>query len=63
MNQAQFRKFSSHNSAILNFVVNISGDASNLAGVRWFELRQDGDGQPWSLYQEGTYAAPDGKHA
>ncbi len=63
MNQAQFRKFASHNSAILNFVVNISGDATNLAGVRWFELRQDGDGQPWSLYQEGTYAAPDGKHA
>lgn len=63
MNQAQFRKFSSHNSAILNFVVNISGDATNLAGVRWFELRQDSDGQPWSLYQEGTYAAPDGKHA
>ena len=47
MNQAQFRKFSSHNSAILNFVVNISGDATNLAGVRWFELRQDGDGQEW----------------
>ena len=63
MNQAQFRKFSSHNSAIFNFVVNISGDATNLAGVRWIELRQDGDGQPWSLYQEGTYAAPDGKHA
>ena len=63
MNQAQFRKFSSHNSAILNFVVNISGDATNLAGVRWFELRQDGDGQEWSLHQEGTYAAPDGKHA
>ena len=63
MNQAQFRKFSSHNSAILNFVVNISGDATNLAGVRWFELRQDGDGQEWSLYQEGTYAAPNGKHA
>ena len=63
MNQAQFRKFSSYNSAILNFVVNISGDATNLAGVRWFELRQDSDGQPWSLYQEGTYAAPDSKHA
>ena len=63
MNQAQFRKFSNHNSAIFNFVVNISGDNTNLAGVRWFELRQDGDGQPWSLYQEGTYAAPDGKHA
>ena len=63
MNQAQFRKFASHNSAIFNFVVNISGGTTNLAGVRWFELRQYSDTQPWSLYQEGTYAAPDGKHA
>ena len=63
MNQAQFRKFPTHNSAILNFVVNTSGDNTNLAGVRWIELRQDSDGQPWSLYQEGTYNAPNGKHA
>jgi len=69
MNQAQFRKFSSHNSAIFNFVVNtgtptsIGGSIVNRAAVRWFELRQDSDGQPWSLYQEGTYESPDGKHA
>ena len=63
MNQAQFRKFASHNSAVLNFVVDVDGSAAELAGVRWFELRQDGDGQPWTIYQEGTYTAPDGRHA
>ena len=63
MNQAQFRKFPTHNSAVLNFVVDVDGSSAELAGVRWYELRQDGDGQPWSIYQEGTYIAPDGRHA
>ena len=63
MNQAQFRKFPTHNSAILNFVVDVDGSAAELAGVRWYELRQNGDGQPWTIYQEGTYTAPDGRHA
>lgn len=62
MNQAQFRKFDTHNTAVFNFVVDaqVGGE---LAGVRWYELRQSGDGQPWSIYQEGTYTSPDGKHA
>jgi len=63
MNQAQFRKFSGHNSAIFNFVVDTDASGGELAGVRWYELRQDGDGQPWTIYQEGTYTAPDGRHA
>ena len=63
MNQAQFRKFDTHNSAIFNFVVDTDGTDGKLAGVRWYEFRQDGDNQPWSLYQEGTYTAPDGRHA
>jgi len=63
MNQAQFRRFGSHNSAVFNFVVDTDGTAGELAGIRWMELRQSGDGQPWTLYQEGTYTAPDGKHA
>ena len=62
MNQAQFRKFASYNSAVLNFVVNTVSNGE-LAGVRWYELRQDGDGQPWTIFQEGTYTAPDGRHA
>jgi hypothetical protein len=63
MNQAQFRKFPTHNSAIFNFVVDTDGGPGELAGVRWYELRQTADGQPWTIYQEGTYVAPDGRHA
>ncbi|MCT8339632.1 GEVED domain-containing protein [Flavobacteriaceae bacterium TK19130] len=63
MNQAQFRKFGSHNSAVFNFVVDTDASSGERAGVRWLELRQAGDGQPWSIYQEGTYTSPDGKHA
>jgi hypothetical protein len=66
-NQSQFRKFGNHNSALVNFTVNaISQNPSSpaeQAGIRWIELRQDGDGQPWYIYQEGTYVAPNGKHA
>lgn len=63
MNQAQFRKFGGHNSAVFDFVIDTDATGGELAGVRWYELRQAGDGQPWSIYQEGTYTAPDGKHA
>ena len=63
MNQAQFRKFGTHNSAVFNFVVDVDASSEKRAGVRWYEFRQNGDNQPWSLYQEGTYTAPDGRHA
>ena len=63
MNQAQFRKFGSYNSALFNFVVDVDGSAVEQAGVRWYELRQTGDGQPWTIHQEGTYTAPDNRHA
>ncbi len=63
MNQAQFRKFPTYNSALFNFVVDADASSGELAAVRWYEFRQSGDNQPWSIYQEGTYTAPDGKHA
>jgi len=63
MNQAQFRKFPTHNSALFNFVVDVDAGPGELAGIRWYELRQDGDGMPWSIFQEGTFTAPDGRHA
>ncbi|PQB03736.1 T9SS-dependent choice-of-anchor J family protein [Aureitalea marina] len=63
MNQAQFRRFTNHNSAVFNFVVDADGGSGELAAIRWMELRQDADGDPWSLYQQGTYTAPDGRHA
>lgn len=63
MNQAQFRKFGTHNSAIFNFTIDTDASAGKLAGIRWVELRQPADNMPWTLFQEGTYTAPDGKHA
>ena len=64
MNQAQFRKFGSHNSAVFNFVVDTDASSNKLAGVRWYELRQTVDSGPWTVYQEGTYTVPGGvRHA
>jgi len=63
-NQAQYRRFSGYNSAVFNFVVDTDAGGGELAGVRWYELRQTADGQPWSIFQEGTYTSPaGGKHA
>ncbi|WP_459209809.1 proprotein convertase P-domain-containing protein [Aquimarina rhabdastrellae] len=64
MNQAQFRQFDGYNSAIFNFVVNVdAGSGGERAGIRWYELRQNAAGDPWTIHQEGTYTAPEGKHA
>lgn len=63
MNQAQYRRFPDYNSAIFNFVVDVDGPGE-LAGIRWYELRQAEDGDDWEIYQEGTYVSPyDSKHA
>jgi len=62
MFMAQYRRFSSYNSAVFNFVVDLDGNDDH-AGIRWYELRQTNDGDPWSIYQEGTYAQPDGHSA
>jgi len=62
MNQAQFRAFPGYNSAVFNFVVDVAGDDDEQAGIRWYELRQSAAGQPWSIFQEGTYVSPDGQN-
>lgn len=56
MYMTQYRRFNDHNSAVLNFVVNIDPSGAEHAGIRWYELRQDSDASPWYVYQEGTYA-------
>ncbi|GIR22446.1 MAG: hypothetical protein CM15mP36_16530 [Flavobacteriales bacterium] len=58
MNQAQFRKFAGHNSAVFNFLVNTTS-SGELAGIRWYELRQNGDGKPWVFIKKDLYA-PEG---
>ena len=62
MYMTNYRRFGSHNSAVMNFVVDLDG-RDELAGIRWYELRQANDGAPWTIHQEGTYTQPDGHSA
>jgi hypothetical protein len=63
MNQVQYRRFNGYNSVLMNFVVDVLAGSAEKAAVRWYELRQTNDGDPWTIYQEGTFEAPDGKDA
>ncbi len=56
MYPTSYRRFDSHNSVVFNFVVDVDPSQAEHAGIRWYELRQTGENQPWSIYQEGTYA-------
>ena len=58
MFMTNYRRFDGYNSVVLNFVVNT--DNQGKAGIRWFELRQQNDGDPWQIYQEGTFVDPSG---
>jgi hypothetical protein len=62
MQLAQYRRFGAYNAVVFNFVVDLSG-TDDYAGIRWYELRQDNDGDDWYIYQEGTYVQPEGHSA
>lgn len=62
MYMAQYRRFANHNSVVFNFAVDLDG-SDDYAGIRWYELRQPNHGDPWEIYQEGTYSQPDGHSA
>lgn len=55
-----YRRFPNYNSMVLNFVVNT--DNQGKAGIRWYELRQNNDGDNWYINQEGTYIDPSNHH-
>ena len=52
-----YRSFADHNSWVITF--NTDVDGNDTSGVRWIELRND-DVNPWTIFQEGTYAPADG---
>ena len=56
MYRLQYRDFGTHEAMVVNHTVDAGG---GLAGIRWYELRDEGSG--WSIFQEGTYA-PDSDH-
>ncbi len=53
MYMGHYRSFNNYNAIVLNHTVDVNG--ANLAGIRWYELRQTGSG-PWTLHQEGTFS-------
>ena len=57
MYRLQYRNFGTHESLVVNHTVDVDG--SDLAGIRWYELRDPG-GTP-TVHQQGTFA-PDGFH-
>lgn len=52
MYMGHYRSFNNYNAIVLNHTVDVNG--ADLAGIRWYELRQTGMG-PWTLHQEGTF--------
>ena len=54
---ANYRSFGGHNSWVITFNDDIDGN--DTSGIRWIELRNDA-GNPWTVFQEGTYAPADG---
>ncbi|MCX6251159.1 MAG: T9SS type A sorting domain-containing protein [Bacteroidetes bacterium] len=50
MYRLQVRKFSDHQSMVVNHTVRVG----NRAGIRWYEMRRTTGN--WSLYQQSTYA-------
>ena len=59
MMQLKFRHFSAHHSMVLNQTIDVSGSMpipvrNEVAGIRWYELRNAGTG--WSIFQQSTYA-------
>ena len=53
MNRIFYRNFGDHASLVCCHVTDANG--SDLAGVRWYELRKNSS-NPWSIYQQGTYS-------
>lgn len=58
-NKAQYRNFGSHESFVMSFMVDVTGN--EVAGIRWIEMRKT-PSQDWHLYQEGTVGSDDGLH-
>jgi len=57
MNRLNYRFVNGYHAMVTNHTVD--ADGMDHAGVRWYELRNEGNG--WTIFQQGTYA-PDTTH-
>ncbi len=55
-----YLRWSTYNSAVMEFPVNIGTLNSPVSAIEWFELHQDPNTQKWSTYQQATYGPNDG---
>lgn len=54
--RAPYRIWTGYNAVVLCNTVNLG---NLVAGIRWYELRQDNTSKAWSVYQQGTYGPAD----
>ncbi|MBM3405068.1 MAG: hypothetical protein FJY10_09305, partial [Bacteroidetes bacterium] len=54
MNVPQYRNFGDYQTIVCCHTVDV--DATNHAGVRWYELRKTPPATTWTIRQQGTYA-------
>jgi hypothetical protein len=54
MNVPQYRNFGTYQTIVCCHTVDV--DATNHAGIRWYELRKTPPETTWSIRQQGTYA-------
>ncbi|MFZ4399428.1 MAG: choice-of-anchor J domain-containing protein [Bacteroidales bacterium] len=54
MNAPQYRNFGSYQTIVCCHTVDV--DATNHAGIRWYELRKTTPATTWAIRQSGTYA-------
>lgn len=59
MMHAYYRNMGSYETMTANHTVDAGGGR---AGIRWYELRKNSGETHWQVYQQGTYAPPDGVH-
>ena len=59
MFRLQYRNFGNYQAMVTNHTVDVDGNGH--AGIRWYEMRNNNDGNGWFLHQQGTYA-PDSDH-
>jgi PKD repeat protein len=52
----QYRNFGTHEVLLTNHTVD--ADGTGRPGIRWYEMRNTGNG--WEIYQQGTFAPADG---
>ena len=59
MMQLKYRSFATYHAMVLNQTIDAAGGmpipvANEVAGIRWYELRNTGAG--WAIFQQSTYA-------